>query len=132
MDTFCIRYRGLSPPHIQVRFHWRKDPLMTIRSSADEEDLEPASPIPEYGFIAQEVEQIFPDLVHTNAETGFKSLNYMGFTPLLLEAVKEQDETITALRIHISRLEQKLDKLSRLEERVGQLEDIIRIQALGG
>jgi hypothetical protein len=40
------------------------------------------------GLIAQEVETVFPELVETDKD-GFKSVNYIGLIPHLLEAVKE-------------------------------------------
>jgi hypothetical protein len=40
------------------------------------------------GLIAQEVEAHFPELVEINGD-GVRSLNYMGFTAVLLEAIKE-------------------------------------------
>jgi hypothetical protein len=40
------------------------------------------------GFVAQDVEKIFPDLVRTD-ENGLKSVAYGGFTPYLVEAIKE-------------------------------------------
>ncbi len=39
------------------------------------------------GFIAQEIEQIFPQLVMT-APDGYKAVNYTGVIPVLVEAVK--------------------------------------------
>jgi hypothetical protein len=40
------------------------------------------------GLIAQEVEELFPELVKTD-EKGMKSVNYIGLIPHLIEAVKE-------------------------------------------
>ena len=40
------------------------------------------------GFIAQEVEKIVPDLVTTGAD-GYKGVDYNGFAPLVIEAIKE-------------------------------------------
>lgn len=40
------------------------------------------------GVIAQQVEQIVPELVHTN-ENGFKTVSYGKLTGLLIEAIKE-------------------------------------------
>jgi len=40
------------------------------------------------GVIAQEVEKIYPELVFTD-KTGFKSVDYSRFTPILIEAFKE-------------------------------------------
>ena len=43
------------------------------------------------GFIAQEVEQIYPELIHTNAE-GYKSLDYARLTVILTRAIQEQQK----------------------------------------
>jgi hypothetical protein len=40
------------------------------------------------GFIAQQVEPIFPDLIYTD-DNGYKSLNYGGVTPYLVSAIQE-------------------------------------------
>jgi hypothetical protein len=40
------------------------------------------------GVIAQQVEEVLPELVHTNEE-GYKSVSYGNLTALLIEAVKE-------------------------------------------
>ena len=45
------------------------------------------------GVIAQEVEAILPEIVHTN-ETGEKTVSYNGLIGLLIEAVKYLDEQI--------------------------------------
>jgi hypothetical protein len=49
------------------------------------------------GFIAQQVEPIFPDLVNTNEDDGIKSVNYIGLIGHLVEAIKEQQAQIDAL-----------------------------------
>lgn len=41
-----------------------------------------------FGFVAQEVEQIFPELVSTN-EQGIKSLAYGNFAPILTKTIQE-------------------------------------------
>ncbi len=43
------------------------------------------------GFIAQQVEEVFPDLVTTDRQTGLKSLNYTGLIPYTVKAVQELD-----------------------------------------
>ncbi|MCF8379910.1 MAG: tail fiber domain-containing protein [Bacteroidales bacterium] len=48
------------------------------------------------GFIAQEVQLVFPDLV-TTADDGSLSINYIGLIPNLVEAIKEQQVQIDAL-----------------------------------
>jgi hypothetical protein len=48
-----------------------------------------------YGFIAQEVEKILPDLVTETNDS--KHVNYLGVISILVEAIKEQDARIKAL-----------------------------------
>ena len=48
------------------------------------------------GFIAQNVEEVLPEVVKTDAE-GFKSIDYAKLTALLNEAIKEQQKEIDAL-----------------------------------
>ena len=55
----------------------------------------------EYGFIAQEVERVAPELVETGPD-GLKSVNYARTTAILLEAVKE-------LSIQVETLKQKIE-----------------------
>jgi hypothetical protein len=45
------------------------------------------------GFIAQDVEKIFPQMVITNAD-GYKAVDYARLTPVLVEAIKTLQKTI--------------------------------------
>ena len=49
------------------------------------------------GFIAQEVEKVVPSLVATDITTGKKSVNYIGFTPILVEAIKELADKVNTV-----------------------------------
>ena len=72
------------------------DALLSLRGVSYEwkdTDLEKGRQI---GFIAQEVEKIFPELVKTD-EKGYKSVNYIGVVPVLVEAVKAQNKKIDIL-----------------------------------
>lgn len=53
------------------------------------------------GFLAQDVEGLFPDLVGTNPN-GYKSLNYAGLTVPIIQAIKEQQDLIDALNVAVS------------------------------
>jgi hypothetical protein len=66
-----------------VSFEWR-------------EDLQPGRSGKDLGVIAQEVEQVFPELVRVD-HRGYKMVNYAGLVAPLIEAVKELDARITAL-----------------------------------
>jgi hypothetical protein len=48
------------------------------------------------GVIAQEVEEVLPEVVHTD-ENDMKSVSYGRIVGLLIEAIKEQQEIIKAL-----------------------------------
>lgn len=48
------------------------------------------------GLLAQEVEQVFPELVNMNAE-GYKSVNYTALIPHLIETIKSLQARITKL-----------------------------------
>jgi hypothetical protein len=50
-----------------------------------------------YGLIAQELKEIYPDLVYSNAE-GTLAINYTGLVPLLIESVKELKAEIDGLK----------------------------------
>lgn len=51
------------------------------------------------GIIAQEVEQVYPELVHTNEE-GYKTVYYEKLTPILLEGIKEQQAELDQQKVN--------------------------------
>ncbi|MFN0201471.1 MAG: tail fiber domain-containing protein [Bacteroidia bacterium] len=52
---------------------------------------------PQIGLLAQEVEAVYPELVQQEAD-GYKAIDYAKLTTLLLEAVKQQQVEIEALK----------------------------------
>jgi hypothetical protein len=74
-----------------------------------------------YGFVAQELEEVFPELVTDeihpgtfNDETGeesepiqYKGVKYMEMIPILLKAIQEQQDMIEELKDKVDRLEGK-------------------------
>jgi hypothetical protein len=56
------------------------------------------------GFSAQEIEKLFPEIVQTDAE-GYKSVDYSRMTPVLVEAIKEQQKEIVELKKKVEQLE---------------------------
>jgi len=73
----------------------------------------------QYGFIAQEMEKVLPDLVGTDSN-GYKTVNYSGVIPVLTEAIKTQQEEIESLK---SENEQLKSTLEQLLKRVEALEN---------
>lgn len=62
-----------------------------------------------YGLIAQELQEIYPELVYENSE-GLLHVNYIEIIPILIEAIKEQQEEIDNLKKIINKKEHKHDK----------------------
>jgi len=59
-----------------------------------------------FGFIAQELRELYPELVVENAE-GYLAVNYTGMIPVLVEAIKEQQNEIKSLRAEVNNLKDK-------------------------
>ena len=60
-----------------------------------------------YGFIGQEVEKIIPSIVSSKENKrlntdNFKSVNYVEIIPILVEAIKEQQQQIDELKKQIN------------------------------
>ena len=51
----------------------------------------------QFGVIAQEVEKIYPDMV-SEGEDGMKTMSYTQLIPVLIEAIKEQQQQIDDLK----------------------------------
>lgn len=89
-----------------------------------------------YGFIAQEVEKILPDLVREERHPAqydkegnlihealkFKSMNYQGIIPVLTKALQEQNELINDLQA-ITR--EKEAVINDLNDRLSHLENCL-------
>ena len=76
-----------------------------------------------YGFIAQELKEVLPELVSEDRE-GFYAVNYDGLIPLLTEAVKEleakqkehtmKNAEINTLKRENAAIKRRLDEMERL------------------
>jgi hypothetical protein len=60
-----------------------------------------------YGFIAQEVQEIIPDIVSTDS-SGTIGLDTVSLIPFLVKSIKEQQETIDQLRAEIQFIKTEL------------------------
>ncbi len=92
-----------------VTFQWRED--MNVDGT----------PGRQVGFIAQEVEEVLPEVV-TTAKDGYKAVSYTNVVPLLVEAIKDQQKEIEALKsIETENVALKA-RLAAIEERLGKIE----------
>ena len=55
------------------------------------------NPSSSFGVIAEEVDTVLPELVKVDS-SGYKDVNYSGFIPILIEAIKVQQEQIAQLQ----------------------------------
>ncbi|RLN63358.1 hypothetical protein BBP00_00004200 [Phytophthora kernoviae] len=77
-----------------VTFEWRRD---EFRSRNFPNGVFP-------GFIADEVQEILPDLVHEDGD-GWKSLNYVGLVPHLVRSVQEMQAQLAQMQLQIDALQ---------------------------
>ncbi|MBK6977415.1 MAG: tail fiber domain-containing protein [Cytophagaceae bacterium] len=68
------------------------------------------------GFIAQEMEKVFPELVNTDSK-GFKSVAYANMSAVLVEALKEQNQRINALERELAEMKSILKNSLILESK---------------
>ena len=59
----------------------------------------------EIGFVAQEIEEVVPEVVTENNLTKLKAVNYGKITSLLTKAIQEQQTIIEDLKSRIETLE---------------------------
>ena len=78
------------------------------------------------GLLAQELEKVYPELVATDAQ-GYKSVNYAQLAPVLIEALKEQQAQLEALKANqatdhadLQTLKEQLAKLQETGSSTGQ------------
>lgn len=75
-----------------VSFQWKRDLEMNGANNM------------QYGFIAQEVQQVFPDLV-SDADDGTLAVNYVALIPILTATIQELTDRIEMLEKRLNELE---------------------------
>ncbi len=63
------------------------------------------------GFIAQDVQEVFPKLVKYDEDAGLNEINYLGFIPQLAKAIQEQQQLIEQQSTELELLKVQLNKL---------------------
>jgi len=76
----------------------------------------------DYGFIAQEVKEIIPELVSLNPLDSMYSINYIGFVPILTEAINEQQNLIESNKTEIEKIQKLNSELIELLARKNLLD----------
>jgi hypothetical protein len=83
-----------------VTFDWKRDEFPEMEFDEKRQ----------MGFIAQEVERYFPELIRQDPN-GFKLLDYPKMSVVLLEAIKEQQVIIETQQTQLESIVQELQKL---------------------
>ena len=99
-----------------VSFYWKNPEEMAAAKGISVESLDYGyDSFKHIGVIAQELEQEYPELVNTDGD-GFKSVEYSTLGPILIEAVKEQQQIIEGQQAKIDNQQQQIDELKRMVE----------------
>ena len=95
-----------------VSFYWKNKEEMAAAKGKDINNFSYGfGPEKQIGVIAQEIEKVVPELVVTDND-GFKAVKYENLTPLLIEAIKEQNKKIEELEAKLK----EMDDLKRMVE----------------
>lgn len=78
------------------------------------------SPGKHYGFIAQDLQKVMPELVRKD-EDGSLAINYIEIIPLLTEAIKELDKKQTQVNTYEDKLEQLEQEMQEMREQLATL-----------
>jgi hypothetical protein len=81
------------------------------QSKQEESSKEAISEESQIGFIGQEMESVCPEIVSTDSD-GYKSVSYTRLAPILVEAIKEQQQFIQRQAVALG---EALDKIVRIE-----------------
>ena len=104
-----------------MEFKWRPNFPLAKGKAQQERQL---------GFIAQEVEEIYPELVSPTEGDEHKGLKYAGFSAIIVEAVKEQQEVVQQQAAEISHLTQRVElherEIEGLREQLLTLKKVVR------
>ena len=81
------------------------------------------------GFIAQNLENVVPEVVMTDGN-GYKAVDYAKLTALLNEAIKEQQDIIENQENQISQLKAEMrrsnERSDRLAQEISSIKDLIK------
>lgn len=95
-----------------VNFDWKTDEYAEKNFSKERQ----------VGFIAQEIKNVLPSVVVKGTD-GYFTVDYARVTPLLVEAIKEQQVKIDSQETTIEKMQSRLNKLERAIMRLTEQQD---------
>ena len=84
-----------------------------------------------FGLIAQEVQEIYPNLVHElndDEKQSYLGISYDEFIPILIAGMKEQQELILVQQKQIAIMKSELDQIKQLANQLSQLKNQLEDQ----
>lgn len=89
-----------------IEYDWNKKALALRNSSI----------VHGYGLIAQELEELIPEVVtHDMYGKGFMGIDYRNLVPFALSAIQQVDDEVTSLKKRVQELENRLSKYEAVE-----------------
>jgi hypothetical protein len=115
-----IAHKGVSKPNLGKELMTEAKEKSFQKNKQSDDIYEPGM-----GFIAQEVREVFPELVKEDEE-GYLSVNYIGLIPYLVEAIKGQQSEIDSLKKLVTKnvidkgaqKKEGISKVARLDQNV--------------
>lgn len=102
-----------------VSYNWKNNNeivsrVATLGSDSVAQPLGPNDGKLQYGFLAQEVEQVLPDAVETD-DDGNKLINYTAIIPLLVQSIQELQSLVSEQSATIERLNNQLNGANAID-----------------
>ncbi|WP_164974120.1 tail fiber domain-containing protein [Filimonas effusa] len=97
-----------------VMFNWNQEAARQVKMNTDKRS--------HYGFIAQEVEKVLPEVVFTaNDSMQTKTVAYNDIIPVLTEAIRERQQIIEDLQHNNAKLKQQLLLLKEQKKNIEKM-----------
>jgi hypothetical protein len=100
-----------------VNYYWKKEEYPD-KKFTDEKQI---------GLIAQEIEKIVPEVVLTDKD-GYKSVDYSRLTPILVEAIKDQQKIIADLQKAVIELKGEAALQQKESQKLKSVLEQIKVQ----
>ncbi len=103
-----------------VSYNWRSDEYPEMKFSDSKQ----------IGFVAQELEKFVPELVSTD-DKGYKAVSYEKVSPILVEAIKDQQKMIETQQQMIEKQGKEIEKLKAEKSELALLrEEVEELKAM--
>jgi hypothetical protein len=84
-----------------------------------------------YGFLAQDLQKVYPDLVYTTGGDSILGIDYIGLIPIIIDQLQKMKKEMTYKDSRIDSLEKKLNNCCSLSSLKSAKTDV-EIEYLGG